>query len=636
MTDRGLDTLIRGVEEAYKKSTGEYPQFTGDIDNPYIVKLQIMLCEEPFSFKNSLGCGTLIKILVKRDENVRPKTINSLTAYVKHVLGLDWIEKVKLLKEQELEGVGSRNSEYPGAELINQNFFERIKIQKYTPTDFYLGRNDGMSQWFGVLMNWIYKPMLFQKLRIAILKNSCITGLIGFSGAGKSIVMRSIALDFYLHFETIWITDLRIFFDHIKSRKFHDAKNYLFMVDEWALAKSSLEMNRSFFNYVISLDNVKLVICDNDFIDLEYPDYINPSNAFPIGFYDNKRILRKVYKLIPEWATVGSKLLSEIGQGHRPVFLCIYAVAYHYYRNIDEDFLEGHIGKQYFEKIISDDMRSIYESDYKGISLALCYWAGIYTKIKRSITFDAFIKVADHYNPQKGIILSRVGIERFNARNPVIAVLVRYLRSTNVPILDFSVLDFLDDTFVEMLAQPFAKGLFFDETIILEFLDVLLAKGEISSAAEMYDAFANSEHQIFHNIKQEKSYVDRIGQALSISEQIHFDNLLSDFISELHEEAGFDAQKISPEKLIEIISFIGTRNSDEIRIYMKMLQEDGTVKYDKHIDIRDRKSVIDLILAPLICGSFKRMTIKGRNIYHKLINTISAPREIRKVNLTKW
>jgi hypothetical protein len=147
-----------------------------------------------------------------------------------------------------------------------------------------------------------------------------------------------------------------------------------------------------FFNKIIFLNNVRVVIADRDITEKSYRKYVFNNNYFEMTTDENTEILKKIASFDLGWSKA-EEILSSTEIHLAPIFIVLFVITRT--SEIEISVTKGLDGQ--FVDIIEHDFNTI-ANKYPGLAKALYYWSHISYHFGVQITWWAFLHIADYYN----------------------------------------------------------------------------------------------------------------------------------------------------------------------------------------------------------------------------------------------
>ncbi|HVW97067.1 MAG TPA: hypothetical protein VHA56_13940 [Mucilaginibacter sp.] len=369
-----------------------------------------------------------------------------------------------------------------GAQLIDSAFKIKMQSDKFIPnkSDFYLAKKDNDCQWRGVVRNWDYPRETLDIVKEYILKcfdrESRIAAVIhGPGGSGKSIFLRRLAIQcINKDFKILWVDDFQKFCEtDLETIKNIFSVNYLVILEDWHFVKSNGPLINTFINKIINIYNVRVVIGDRSPIEeKEYYHYLSEDGDFRLLPNENQKIIKRILELNNVWKESTEKIVHLPEFYNAPLYIILFVIAR---TSKDAISVKSKDILSRFREIIIDDLSKI-SALYPGLSLALYYWSCILIEYRINISWNAFLKIADHYNGNGDSFVS-TRLARFELNTPVHQLLFQYisLKGFVNPDLDgLYTIAFHHDLLAETLSKYVRKDWHtFDYNIKCEIAEVL-------------------------------------------------------------------------------------------------------------------------------------------------------------------
>ena len=384
-----------------------------------------------------------------------------------------------------------------GAYLIDNNFkIEKSKYSRFDALDFYMSKGNKDIQWAGVIKGYDVERSIYLNLKKAILlafnsKNSKVcAAVLGPSGEGKSTILRKLALECIQisTFKILWINNIVLFNNKIES-VINPQNKYLIIIEDWSTVKKLIDSKVLFLSFLSEFNNIRVVIGDYE-IDSDYEDYIYGENIFHLKTEDNEEIIKQIILNVEKWREISDKMLfPNKGIFKAPLYMILFVIARTFSsENPKFDILDV---LSEFKKIVKADMRYLY-SNFKGLALAMYYWAWIYKKYSLSISWLSFLKIADHYNGNNQISSRFYSVD---VHDTFYKTLLHYISFESLIIPKFDnveIVEYHHQLLIDQaLTLPINKALFFNQKTEIELLALLVKKGDTALATDLYRAIEN-------------------------------------------------------------------------------------------------------------------------------------------------
>lgn len=411
--------------------------------------------------------------------------------------------------------------EIAGCKIIDDDFIEQIKKQKFSMLEFYTAIKG--SQWHGVVINCDIQRNEYGKLQNAVLRSFNhkrdfkIAALVyGSGGSGKSTVLRRLCIDIHTNERCliVWLNDAKEFFTKglFTIKEFSENnqdKKILVVVEDWyRMFKNKFEMGSDILEMIHKIDNIRIVIGDRIIVGKPYEIYGNDFELF-LSLDENEEIISQIVKKYPLWEESAKKLFEERQDFKSTLFLLLYILA-----RINQDKLEdNHINLSdpsiVFKNIVKSDIKFI-ANKYVGLAKAIYYWGVIYSKYRIYITYETFLEIADYFNGDQQISNF---FSRWNINDPSLIKLKSYITKREVEVFDKkrNFILFNHDIFCDLGISKinFEDWEQFGDAIILQLLDIII-KGDNYCACQFLESMLEFETQIFKNDTEKIDFIEQV------------------------------------------------------------------------------------------------------------------------------
>lgn len=414
----------------------------------------------------------------------------------------------------------------PGATTIDENFIQKIKEHnKFTRNEFYTAKYDKDCAWWGISQSLDVKRK-YHALYLEIAKNAFTASKYrkvemvfhGLGGSGKSTVIRRIAYDFCLEkpkgVNILWMDDFRKFFEEgLGMIRFNSGHNYLVFIEDWHRLSFTCSEKEAlaFFERTNDMPNIRIILVDRDTVGKAYRSYLNQSDhLFLIGSEENENIIKGVVEKNPEWKPTYKKIFSQHKNYASSLFLLLFILS-RIAENEHQEFPKNVEPEAEFAHIVLSDMQYLAQLGYPGLAKAIHYWACIYKKSRIVIGFETFLRIADYYNGDQktsrhfsnwnkkhdtvlNLLRNYISItEDFenaagNSYGMYTAMKYRAHASEQFHVMEFSH-DMLADVGLSVISLENTRP--YDDTIVEEFNDIILERGDLFSIHQYFQFYWN-------------------------------------------------------------------------------------------------------------------------------------------------
>jgi hypothetical protein len=298
-----------------------------------------------------------------------------------------------------------------GAQWISNDFIAQEKkkgdSEKWKPIDFY--SSNSFVQWYGIIKEWDAPRQHFSSICTTIATSFAdkygdmpVAAIVqGEGGAGKSVLLRRIALELRNEYTVYWIADNAIdFLDNEWEGDIEKNENekYLLVLEDWYRNFTKTGQRDTavrLLQKVKSKPNVRLLIGDRPASPGNYPK--NQNALFDLKHKENAHLLKYIITQIPEWEDKFSEeqqtQLLETG---------LFQLLFVYQYSTDAHVLPK--AGNYFLEIIQSDYNQLCNSEdkfYKGLAHALYVYANLYSEYTLYLSPNAIILMAEAYSGVK-------------------------------------------------------------------------------------------------------------------------------------------------------------------------------------------------------------------------------------------
>ncbi|MBB4807060.1 hypothetical protein HNP38_002364 [Chryseobacterium defluvii] len=436
----------------------------------------------------------------------------------------EFIEDVYSQKEND-SSVSEERLEIAGATIIDEEFIETIKTGKhFTEPEFYVAKQNN-CQWYGITQGYDIIRKGYSDLKNIIVgsfteeNHEKVTAIVhGSGGSGKSTVLRRLAID--LHKEqlnVLWLERLKIreFEEQglsvIKNeiKKNHNQR-FLIIIEDWYRMfndKEKSALGIKILEETLEIDQIRIVIGDRNTQEKPYTEHQNNDFQLHLSSDDNREIIEKIIEKHQAWKPAWERLLQK-DNDHKPsLFLLLFILARIDQKEFNKTTLNLAEPQQVFQRIIESDLRFIAKQEkesYKGLAKSIHYCASINMEHKMSISYETFLKIADHYNEKNIIDISNVFC-RWNADDEILDRLKFYINKSEEGQLQFN-----HDILAESLSKASIDGWKkFGTQIKLELLDVITEKGDDYDAS-LFLSRMLSQKNLIKDQEEALKFVNRL------------------------------------------------------------------------------------------------------------------------------
>ncbi|MET3537664.1 P-loop NTPase [Chryseobacterium limigenitum] len=401
-----------------------------------------------------------------------------------------------------------------GIKIIDKAFIEKVKTRKhFTETKFYGATQNNDCQWYGIINEYDIIRNGYDDLKKVITnsfieeKDEKVTAVIcGSAGSGKSTTLRRIAVD--LHDEPIhivWVEDVNIEafiekgFPAIKNIvEKNETQKFLIIIEDWyrIFKKENKKTGIDILKKAKSINNIRIVIGDRT-IDESYKNHRNNGFELHLSSDENVEIIEKIVEKYPDWKLASERLLGENKDYKSSLFLLLFILARIDQKEFKNETLDLSEPQQVFQRVIESDLRFI-KKKHVGLAKALYYWGCIYGEHKILISYETFLKIADHYNKKDNTQIFNK-FRRWNVSNAILDRLKSYINK-NHSRQDFNAHDlirFHHDIFADLGFKNILIEEWQEFDIKLDFLKVIIEQGDDYSASNYFSTLLREEKNIF-------------------------------------------------------------------------------------------------------------------------------------------
>lgn len=468
-----------------------------------------------------------IKGFFNPESGSNTKTLDFFTAFCKHQereFGKKELIPTHLPNSPfNSKDIKSELFEISGATIINEDFINKVKSGKaFTMPDFYGAKQNNNCQWYGIINDFDVIREGYVNLQRAVLdsfkeeKDFKVSAIVyGYGGAGKSTVLRRLAIDFYAEsFDVVWLEKGKIkeFVEQGLSVvrnliEKNEVKKFLIVIEDWYRMfddENKIKLGVQILEESYGMNNIRIVIGDRS-IQAPYNNCRNNDFEMHLSSKDNKEIIGKIIEKYPIWKMASEKLLDKDKNYPSSLFLLLFILAridQKVFKNETLNLLEP---QQVFQNIILSDLKFIADK-YIGLAKALYYWGCCYSKYRTFTSYSTFLKIADFYQNKGDREISDLFI-RWNCRTPFINRLKIYINIDEWEFLDFNHEILVDLGLSKLNIEKEDK--FCDETK-LEILKIIICNETSSLAPDFLCKMLAKEGHIFKNRKEKINYVKEL------------------------------------------------------------------------------------------------------------------------------
>lgn len=426
--------------------------------------------------------------------------------FLKDIAKLDeeFIDDVFSPKDGDYYVYGER-LEIAGVTIIDEAFIEEIKKQEFSMIEFYTAIKD--SQWLGIVHNCYVERRGYEQLKNAVLESLNqkrqykICGIVhGTGGSGKSTILRRLCLDIQKNENctVIWINDVIQFYqDGLSAIKLdletNNEKKYLIVIEDWyRMFHNNSETGSELLKQLHKHNNIRIVIGDRTIVGKPYENYGNDYNLL-LSSNENKKIIQQIIKKYPDWQKASKRLFKSLSNDQPTLFLLLFILARISHENSDIISVNLSDPLVVFKNIIKSDLNFIAkreEKKYQGLAKALYYWACIYVEHKVFISYETFLKIADHYSEKNTTKVSGL-FSRWNADDEILEKLKLYISRDKFGRIQFNH-DILAEGISELNIDGWKK---YGTQIKLDLLNVITGKGDDYSASVFLGSILSKEEK---------------------------------------------------------------------------------------------------------------------------------------------
>lgn len=455
-----------------------------------------------------------------------PKTVDFFTAFCKNQ-EREYGEETasgsitRSQRKQPLTYVTEKFS-IAGATIIDEGFFEDIKVQEFSMAEFYTSMYDNDCQWFGVTQGWDVERKNFKEIkdkirRVFEFRRTFKISLVvhGNGGVGKTCFLRRLAKELHKEqsFTILWLNSKTDnFLDQgLKIIEEKQDTNFLIFIEDWdkIFGNKDATVVKKFLEETNDLRNIRIIIGDRN-IDKDYLNFLNNDiEPLLLATDENRYIIEKIVEKHTKWREVSQKLFENPENYNTSLFLLLFIIAHINKKEHHGDSYDLSEVQTIFRNIIESDINFIAEQEkgrYKGLAKALYYWAFIYAEHKIFISYETFLKLADHFDDKDDNSISSF-FNRWNADDEILDRLKVYINKNKNGLIQFNH-DILVDLGLSKIR--FDKWKRFGTKIKLELLDVITDKGDDYSASIFLNCMFYDKQNIFQTVDEKLHYIKRL------------------------------------------------------------------------------------------------------------------------------
>ncbi|MBS1549686.1 MAG: hypothetical protein JSS94_07465 [Bacteroidetes bacterium] len=413
-----------------------------------------------------------------------------------------------------------RQLKIAGAIIINQPFIESIKTLHFSMAEFYtaIQSENGLCQFYGIANHLDIERRYYRKLEQAVItslnqkREYKICGIVhGTGGSGKSTVLRRLCVDIQKNenVTVVWITDVMQFFQYSiptikQDLETNNEKKYLIVIEDWyRMFHNDSEIGSELLKQLHKHNNVRIVIGDRTTVGKPYEYYGSDYNLL-LSSNENREIIEQIIKKHPVWQEASDRLFESLKNDETTLFLLLFILARISQENSGNTSDNLSDPLVVFKNIIKSDLNFIAkqeEESYKGLAKALYYWACIYVEYKVLISYETFLKIADHYNGKKTSEIRDL-FSLWNADEDILDRLKIYVNKSENGQIQFNH-DILAEAISNINIDGWKK---FGTKIKLDLLDVITEKGDDISASQFLYFMMFKDQNIFLLNREKKIF----------------------------------------------------------------------------------------------------------------------------------
>lgn len=416
-------------------------------------------------FEKCIPLGERVTKNLIDGEDINDRSIDFFAVFADYKGGQDFLNECLSGEYLASRNQGDKKNQViiiPGAEIINETFFERIEQERkisrleVSEISFYTGKQDKAFQWLGVLNNFDVKRHFYSELKEHTLKcftkhrtNKIVAVVYGSAGVGKSTILRRLAIDCqkemkhienYSGHKILWVNSFNEFFqDGLAKIENENRTQFLIVIEDWdslvERRKNKPDAVKDFLLHVEEIPNVRFVIGDRHIQGREYLNdliggLVEGKTIFSITSRENKEIINEIVIRHPHLRRT-TRLFSNIeGHYNSSLFLLLFVLVNRQSMKVD---LEE--PKTEFIKITAEDLSNMAEKNL-GCAKALFFWSCYYREFKTLLSYNTFKKIVNMYNGSLSGDEDELG--NFDLNSPTHNLLKNYVHQDREGILNFN------------------------------------------------------------------------------------------------------------------------------------------------------------------------------------------------------